>query len=101
MSAELWRITLLEDSVTLLLAADTTLLEGLRDAGLALRHACRNGVCEICAAELLGGEVDQRYPPGRIRGEERNPPLIQLCTSQARSDLVLRLTDYARPVRRR
>ncbi|MBV1787880.1 2Fe-2S iron-sulfur cluster binding domain-containing protein [Marinobacterium sp. D7] len=96
MSAESWRVALPEDGLVLPLAADITLLEGLRDAGLALRHACCNGVCEICAAELLSGEVDQRYPQGRIRGAELNPPLIQLCTSKPRSDLILRLAPYAR-----
>ncbi|KEA63478.1 hypothetical protein ADIMK_2257 [Marinobacterium lacunae] len=96
MTVEHWTVSLPEDGLALTLAADITLLQGLLDAGVALRHACRNGVCEICAAWLISGEVEQRYPQGQFSGCKLDPPRIQLCTAQARSALVLRLAPYAR-----
>lgn len=91
-----FRIELVDDGLVLKVDAGTPLLEGLRAAGAELRHACRNGVCEVCAAHLLSGEVWQRYPERRISAAEVDTPLILLCTSIARSDLRLNLTSYAR-----
>lgn len=85
-----------DEGVSLGIAADRTLMEAMRAAGLPLRHACRNGVCEVCAARLYRGRVEQSYPTAFIEGSETDAPLILLCTSRARSDLVLGLTRYAR-----
>jgi ferredoxin len=63
------------------------LLEQLYGFGINPRRACRNGVCQICDAELLAGSVFQRYP----RAEFSAPATLYLCTSFARSDLRLKL----------
>ena len=63
------------------------LLEQLNGFGINQRRACRNGVCQICDAELLAGSVFQRYP----RAEFSAPATLYLCTSFARSDLRLKL----------
>lgn len=71
------------------------LLEQLADFGINQRKACRNGVCQICDAELLAGSVFQRYP----RADLSAPTSLYLCTSFARSDLKLRLirAEFTRP----
>lgn len=66
---------------------DRTLLEQLTDFGINQRRACRNGVCQICDAELLAGSVFQRYP----RADLSAPAIFYLCTSFARSNLKLKL----------
>lgn len=66
---------------------DLPLLEQLTEFGINQRRACRNGVCQICDAELLAGSVFQRYP----RAELSAPATFYLCTSYPRSDLQIRL----------
>ena len=92
-----YQVTLLPDQRSHNVSADETLLSALIAAGEPLRHACRNGVCEICEAQLLSGEVEQRYPPAHLTGGEgfENAPLIRLCTSYPQSDLQLKLQPYA------
>jgi len=66
---------------------DMTLLEQVQQFGINQRQACRNGVCQICDAELLSGSVFQRYPKANLTA----PATIYLCTSYPCSDLSLRL----------
>ena len=40
--------------------ADQPLLDSLQAAGLAWRESCRNGVCGVCACQLISGKVDYR-----------------------------------------
>ncbi len=95
--AACWQVELVDEQLRVTLPADRPLLESLRAEGVKLRHACRNGACEICAVQLLSGTVQQRYPAGSFSGgDEQEPPLILLCTAYPRSDLRLRLMPYAR-----
>ena len=66
---------------------DLPLLEQLNSFGINQRRACRNGVCQICDAELLAGSVFQRYPLAELNA----PATFYLCTSFARSNLKLKL----------
>ncbi|WP_027853306.1 2Fe-2S iron-sulfur cluster-binding protein [Marinobacterium litorale] len=91
-----WQVSLPEEGVVLALRQEASLLEQLVEAGVPLRHACRNGVCEICEAWLLEGRVEQAYPADVIEGNKERAPLIRLCTARALSDLTLKLTGYAR-----
>ena len=40
--------------------ADQPLLDSLQAAGIAWRESCRNGVCGVCACQLISGKVDYR-----------------------------------------
>ncbi|TCK06057.1 2Fe-2S iron-sulfur cluster-binding protein [Marinobacterium mangrovicola] len=71
-----------------------TLLSALEQAGVPVRHACRNGVCEICEARLIVGAVTQRYPALQIQAGG-DAPLLRLCAAYAASDLELELMPYA------
>lgn len=89
-----WQLRVLGVEQTLVAAAGQPLLAVLTDAGLPVRHACRNGVCEICEARLLHGKVVQGWPQARLEATEE-APLIRLCTAQAVSDLELELMPWA------
>jgi ferredoxin len=90
-----WTVWLPEQGLRVQVDPALTLLEALRQAGLPLRHACRNGVCEICTAHLLSGRVEQRYPQGMIEGRAQDAPAVLLCTAKAAGDLVLTLAPWA------
>lgn len=70
------------------------LLEQLTSFGFNQRRACRNGVCQICDAELLAGSVFQRYPQADLTA----PATFYLCTSYPRSNLNIRLIRGELPV---
>lgn len=89
-----WQVAIPELSLTLQVSAAETLLSGLQEAGVPVRHACRNGVCEICEARLITGTVEQHYPALSIEAAV-DAPLIRLCAAYARSDLKLQLMPYA------
>lgn len=69
------------------------LLEQLTEFGINQRRACRNGVCQICDAELLAGSLFQRYPPAELSA----PATFYLCTSYPKSDLRIRLIRAVLP----
>lgn len=77
------------------LCPDTDLLEQLTLLGFNQRKACRNGVCQICDAQLLSGSVFQRYPKAELEA----PAQIYLCTSYPRSDIHVRLIRAQAPER--
>jgi CDP-4-dehydro-6-deoxyglucose reductase len=71
-------------------APDQTLLEVLTESGFVQRKACRNGVCEICEADLLAGQAWQRYP--RVDWDAKQGVCrLLLCTSYPRSNIKLRV----------
>ena len=72
---------------------DQPLLDSLLAAGIKQRHSCRNGVCQICDAEVISGAVWQSYPYKRVSVQkgQTNPETIYLCTAFPRADLQLRL----------
>ncbi len=92
---EQWQVSIPDLSLTLKVSEAETLLSGLQEAGVPVRHACRNGNCEICEADLLQGTVHQSYPEKQLTGNSSDPSVIRLCTSFALSDLQLRLMPYA------
>lgn len=84
---ETFRLTIEGVEQEFMLDPNLPLLEQLSDFGINQRRACRNGVCQICDAELLAGSVFQRYP----RADLSAPATLYLCTSFARTDLKIRL----------
>ena len=66
------------------------LLDELRDQGVDLPYGCKYGGCITCAAELIGGGVNQR-----AQGALNNPPnadgYVILCVARAQSDCTLEI----------
>ncbi len=69
--------------------ADRTLLEALREAGVAVRSSCEAGSCGTCRTGLLSGEAEHR---DFVLSETERATQIMPCVSRARGgELVLDL----------
>jgi uncharacterized protein len=75
-----------EDSFTA--DRDRPLLIQAEEAGVALPHACRAGICGRCKQLLVSGDVEQPQVPG-LSPSQREDGLILTCCAKARSDLIL------------
>lgn len=62
--------------------ADRSILEALRDAGIAVRSSCEAGSCGSCRTDLVAGEVEHR---DFVLGEAERAQRIMVCCSRARS----------------
>ncbi len=70
-------------------AADTTILQALLDAGLDVDYSCTEGTCGTCITRLVAGEPDHRDMV-LLPGEKADS--IVICCSRAKGDrLVLDL----------
>lgn len=69
--------------------ANENLLASAQRAHWLVRHGCRNGNCQACAATLLRGSVLQEGR--RIDAADSQQNEILLCLSQARTDLQIDL----------
>lgn len=67
-------------------AGNQTLLAAGEQAGLSLKHGCRQGICHECTCRLHSGSVRDVQSGARIDGEGQP---IRLCVSSAMSDLRL------------
>lgn len=80
-------ITLQPSGLRFCARGDEDLLSAARSAGIAVPAACRNGVCELCEANLLEGQAVN------TRNQQSIPvsaPLM-MCRTQARGDLNLEI----------
>lgn len=69
--------------------ASDDLLTAARQAGIAVRWSCRNGVCELCEARLTQGQVFNT----RTRNNESPPATIMLCRCQPRGPIELEIEE--------
>ncbi|MES2363607.1 MAG: PDR/VanB family oxidoreductase [Pseudomonadota bacterium] len=70
-------------------AADQSILEALRAAGLRVPSSCESGTCGSCRTGLLSGEAEHR---DMVLSDEEKPNNIMVCVSRAKSaELVLDL----------
>ena len=65
-----------------LVPADRSILEALRDAGIPASSSCESGTCGSCKTRLIAGDVDHRDMV--LREDERNGA-IMICVSRARN----------------
>ncbi len=91
-----YRITLSPSGHTFDASADEPLLAAADAAGLTVPYGCRNGVCSVCKATLLEGEVDHgasqdwALPP-----EQRAAGKVLLCCARPLTDLVLEVREVS------
>ena len=71
---------------TLQISEEQTILNAAADAGLELPSSCNAGVCTTCAAQILQGQVDQSDGMG-VSPELQAEGYVLLCVAYARSDL--------------
>nr|ABR16902.1 unknown [Picea sitchensis] len=67
---------------------DETILSKALDAGIAVPHDCKLGVCMTCPAKLIGGEVDQSE--GMLSDDVVEKGYALMCSSYPRSDCSIR-----------
>jgi len=77
-----------ENTYTLNVPADQTILAIAQQEGLALPSSCNAGVCTTCAAQVLEGTLDQREGMG-ISPALQAQGYALLCVSYPRSDIKL------------
>lgn len=74
---------------TVAVAADESILEALRGAGLRVPSSCESGTCGSCRTTLLAGEAEHR---DMVLSDEEKTSNIMVCVSRATSaELVLDL----------
>ena len=74
---------------TIAVAADQSILEALRDAGIRVPSSCESGTCGSCKTRLLSGEAEHR---DMVLGDDEKQGNIMVCVSRAKSpELVLDL----------
>jgi ferredoxin len=100
----MWVLTVREaESVyTVSVDAERDLLTQMREAlPLALRRACRNGVCTVCRCRLVAGEIS--YGSRQALGlweQEIRAGFILPCIARPGSDLTLDTLTLELPRRR-
>ncbi len=73
-----------------------TLLDSLRRHGYRVPHACRNGVCHICTADWVAGEMPDkaRYPSSLSRtNSQADQALVLLCQCIPKDDCEITMPD--------
>lgn len=82
------RVRYLASGVELEVAEGQTLLQAGLDAGLALRSACRRGLCGTCKSRLVSGAVEMRQP-NALSDEERARGYCLPCVSSPRGPVTI------------
>jgi len=73
-------------------AADRTLFESARAAGIRLPTSCRNGACRACMSRLRDGAVAYGNRPGLTR-EERDEGWVLPCIARPTCALELEVPE--------
>jgi glycine betaine catabolism B len=81
-------VELTKSGITISCAADQSVLDATRDAGLRLPFACSQGLCGTCKSKLISGKVDMKHNGG-IRPREIEQGLFLPCCSKPLTDLVV------------
>jgi phthalate 4,5-dioxygenase reductase subunit len=82
-------VHLQKTGTTLAVAADQTILQVLRGAGLRIPSSCESGTCGSCKTTLLAGEAEHR---DMVLSNDEKTGHIMVCVSRAKSpELVLDL----------
>ena len=75
-----------DNTYTLKIPDDQTILNAAAEAGLELPSSCNAGVCTTCAAKILHGQVDQSEGMG-VSPELQTEGYVLLCVAYPRSEL--------------
>ncbi|WP_432257173.1 PDR/VanB family oxidoreductase [Limimaricola sp. AA108-03] len=77
---EPFEVELSKSGTTLIVPADRSILEAMRDAGLQTVSSCESGTCGTCKTRLIEGEADHR---DMVLMEEEKADKIMICVSRA------------------
>lgn len=84
-----FEVRLQKTGQTITVPSDKSILEALRDEGIATTSSCESGTCGTCKCGLIEGDVDHR---DMVLMDEEKADQIMICVSRARAgELVLDL----------
>ncbi|WP_221793186.1 2Fe-2S iron-sulfur cluster-binding protein [Oceanobacter mangrovi] len=72
-----------------------TIMDAARAAGIKMKIACKNGICEICKAQLRHGEVEFSNPIGQHVLEKQNQVLC--CVAIPTTDTEIFMSNVKHP----
>lgn len=78
---EPFEIELARSSRVLTVPADRTILETIRDSGIAVASSCESGTCGTCKCRLIAGDADHR---DMVLMDEEKASFIMPCVSRAK-----------------
>lgn len=81
-------ITLNQSGKHLIVPADQSLLDVLRQNGIAVPYSCRVGGCGTCEVKVAEGEIDH-YDSFLTEDQQRSNRAILSCVSRGKGNLVL------------
>lgn len=76
-----FEVELVRSGKTVLVPADRSILEAVRDAGVRTSSSCESGTCGSCKTRLISGDVDHR---DMVLREDEKADTIMICVSRAR-----------------
>lgn len=74
-------------------AADSSVFQSAREAGIRLPTSCRNGTCRACMSQLRSGTVAYRIERPGLTREERDEGWILPCVARPTSGLDLEVPE--------
>ena len=77
------KVRLARSGEVIVVAADKTIMEVLRERGLDVPSSCETGTCGTCRTKLLAGQADHR---DLVLAEHERGDNIMICVSRANSD---------------
>ena len=94
------KVTFQPSGVSIQVAENQALQEAAFEQGVIIPLSCENGVCQICEAKLLSGNIDQRqgYQVEQQKGEIlESPNQVLLCLTYPLSDLEIFMPEIYAP----
>lgn len=74
-------VFLAQSNITISVAADESILSRVLEAGIEVEYFCEDGMCGLCSAEIISGEVDHQDSVLSIE-ERESGKVMQLCVSR-------------------
>ncbi len=75
-------VELARSGMNILVPADKSILEAVRDCGVKTTSSCESGTCGSCKCRLLAGEADHR---DMVLMDDEKDDFIMICVSRAKS----------------
>ena len=79
-----FEVALARSALTLTVTAGTTILESLRDHGIAIPSSCEQGACGTCVVTVIDGEPDHQ-DVYLNESDHRAGDRIMTCVSRSKS----------------
>lgn len=95
MSTETVTVTFLPNQVRVPCRTDQTLMEAVKEQGIRMKIACKNGICLICGGDYRNGEFRFTNPQGQTVLEQNNRVLC--CLAQPQTDAEIYMPSVQHP----